>query len=69
MKIIFETLFTPSFDVLHSPPKVNTDHVELTFQDLLLYCTKKVPENHNKIIHFHHGGETHFLVLAKTLIY
>ena len=68
-KIIFETLFSPSFDVLHSSPIVYMDHTELIFQDLLLYCTKKVPENHNKFFHFRHGGETHFLVLAQTLIY
>ena len=69
MKIIFETLFSPAFDVLHSPPIVYMDHTELIFQDLLLYCTKKVPENHNLFFHFRHGGETHFLVLAQTLIY
>ena len=67
-KIIFETLFSPSFDVLHSSPIVYMDHTELIFQDLLLYCTKKVPKNHNQLFHFRHGGETHFLVLAQTLI-
>ena len=46
-KIIFETLFSPSFDVLHSSPIVYMDHTELIFQDLLLYCTKKVAKNHN----------------------
>ena len=45
------------------------DHTEHNFQDLLLYCTKKVAENHNQFFHFRHGGETHFLVLAQTLIY
>ena len=67
-KIIFETSFSPSFDVLHSSPIVYMDHTELIFQDLLLYGTKKVPENHNQFLHFRHGGETHFLVLAQTLI-
>ena len=38
------------------------------FQDLFLYCTKKVPEYHNQFWYFQHGGETHFLVLAQTLI-
>ena len=68
-KTIFVTLFSPSFDVLHSSPIVHIDHMELLIQDLLLYCTKKVPENHNNFFHFCHGGETHFLVLARTLIY
>ena len=67
-KIIFETLFSPSFDVLHSSPIVYMDHTELIFQDLLLYCTKKVSENQNQFFHFSNGGETHFLVLAQTLI-
>ena len=68
-KIIFEIIFSPSFDVLHSSPIVYMDHTELIFQDILLYCTKKVLKNHNKFFHFRHGGETHFLVLAQTLIY
>ena len=38
------------------------------FQDLILYCTKKVPRNPNQFCHFCHGGGTHFLVLAPTLI-
>ena len=42
-----ETLFSPLFDVLHSSPMVYMNHTEPIFQDLLLYCTKKVPENHN----------------------
>ena len=67
-KIISETLFFSSFDVLHSSPLVYMDHTELIFQDLFLYCTKKVAENHNKFFHFRHEGETHFLVLAQTLI-
>ena len=45
--IYFETLFASSFDVLHSLPLVYLNHTELIFQDLLLYCTKKVPDNHN----------------------
>ena len=68
-KIIFETSFTPSFDVRHRAPIVYIDHTELIFQDLLLYGTKKVPENPNQFFHFCHGGETHFLVLAQTFIY
>ena len=68
-KIIFETLFSTPFDVLHSSPIVYLDHRELIFQDLLLYRTKKVAENHNQFFHFCHGGKTHFLVLAQTLIY
>ena len=44
------------------------DHTELIFQDLLLYHTNKVPENHNQFFHFCHGGETHFLVLAQTFM-
>ena len=41
-KIIFVTLFSPTFDVLHSWPIVHMDRTELIFQDLLLYCTKNV---------------------------
>ena len=67
-KIIFETLFSPSFELLHSSPIVFTDHTELIFQDLLLYCTQKVKENQNQSVHFRHRGETHFLVLAQTSI-
>ena len=68
-KIIFETLFSPSFDVPHSSPIVYMDHTELIFQDLLLHCTNKVAKNHNKFFHFCHGSETHFLVLAQNLIF
>ena len=68
-EISFETLFSPSFDVPHSSPIVYMNHTELMFQDLLfLYCTKNVPENNNNFFHFCHRGETHFLVLAQTLI-
>ena len=67
-KNFVETLFSPSFDVLHSSPIVYMDHMALIFQDLLLYCTKKVAENHNQFFQFRHGGETHFLVIARTLI-
>ena len=45
------------------------NHMEYMFQDLPFYCTKKVPKNHNHFFHFRHGGGTHFLVLAQTLIY
>ena len=44
-------------------------HPEFIFQDLFLYCTNEVPKNHNKLLYFFHGGETHFLMLAQTLIY
>ena len=40
-------MFSPSFDVLHSSSMVYMNHTELMFQDILLYWTKKVPENHN----------------------
>ena len=66
-KIILETLFFPSFDMLHGSPIVFRDHTELIFQDLLLYFTKKVAEN--PFFPFRHGRETHYLVLAQTLIY
>ena len=39
------------------------------FQDILFYCINKVPKNHNQFGYFRHRGETHFLVLAQTLIY
>ena len=45
--INFETLFSPSFDVLYISPIVYMNHTELIFQGLLLYWTKKVPEYHN----------------------
>ena len=51
-KIIFENFFSSSFDVLHSSPIVHMDHTELIILDLLLYCTKKVPENN-----FCHGQD------------
>ena len=54
-EIDFETEFSPSFDVLHSSPMVYINHMELMFQDLLLYCTKKVPENHNSFFTFVKG--------------
>ena len=40
-KINFDTLFPPSFDVLHSWPMVYMNHTELIFQDLLIYCTRR----------------------------
>ena len=64
--IIFESLFSPSFDVLYSSPIVYMDHTEPVFHDLLFYCTQKVTII---FFHFFHGGETHFLVLAQALIY
>ena len=47
-KLIFETLFSPSFNVLHSSPIVYMVHTEPIFKDLLLYCTRKVVKNHNQ---------------------
>ena len=38
------------------------------FQFLPFNCTKGAPENHNQFCDFCHGGETHFLVLAQTLM-
>ena len=55
--------------MLHSSSIVYMDHTEPIFQDLLLICTKWLPKNHNNCFHFCHGGETHFLVPAQTLIY
>ena len=54
--LTFETLFSPSFDVLYSSPIVLMDHTELIFQDLLLYCTKKVAENQNNFLVLLSGG-------------
>ena len=45
------------------------NQMEHMFQDLPFYCTKKVPKKHNQFFHLCHGGGTHFLVLAQTLIY
>ena len=64
----FETLFSASFDVLHSSPMGYMNNTELIFQDLLLFCTKKIPKYHNQFVHFRHGGETYVLVLAQTLM-
>ena len=38
------------------------------FQNQFFYGTNQVPKNHNQCWYFRHGGETHFLVLAQTLI-
>ena len=35
----------------------------------IFYCTNQVPANHNQFWYFCHGDDTHFLVLARTLIY
>ena len=43
--------------------------MEHILQKLHFYCTKKVPKNLNQFCHFRHGGGTHFLVLARTLMY
>ena len=45
------------------------NHMKHIFQGLPFCCTKEFPENHIHFYHFCHGGETHFLVLAHTLIY
>ena len=68
-KNYFEFVISPSFNKLHCSTIVNMNQSEHMFQDLPFYCTKKVPKNHNQYCHFCHGGETHFLVLAQTLIY
>ena len=68
-KTYFESLISPSFDELHCSTIVHMNHMEHMFQDLTFYCTKKVTKNHNHFFHFCHGGGTHFLVLAQTLIY
>ena len=67
-KTYFESLISPLFDELHFSTIVHMNHMEHMFQDLPFYCTKKVPKNHNQFFHFHHGGGTHFLVVAQTLI-
>ena len=69
MNINFATFFSPSFDVLYSSPMIHMNHTELIFHDVVLYCTKKVQENHNNFFSLLSQGETHFLVLAQTLIY
>ena len=68
-KTYFESLISPSFNELHCSTIVHMNHMEHMFQDLPFYCTKKVPKNYNHFFHFSHGGGTHFLVLAQTLIY
>ena len=68
-KFIFNHHFSPSFDELLCSPIVVMNHLEPMVQDLPFYCTKKVPKIHNQFFHFCHGGGTHFLVLAQTLIY
>ena len=68
-KTYFESLISPSFDELHCSTIVHMNHMEHMFQDLPFYCTKKDPKTHNHLFHFCHGGGTHFLLLAQTLIY
>ena len=68
-KTYFESLISPSFDELHCSTIVHINPMEHMFQDLPFYCIKKVPKNHYQFFHFRHGGGTHFLVLAQTLIY
>ena len=67
-KIDFESSIAPLFDELHCSQIVHMNRMEPIFQDLPFYCTKKVPKIHNKFCHFRHGGGTHFLVLALTLM-
>ena len=68
-KTYFESLISLPFDVLHCSRIVHMNHTEHTFQYLPVDCTNKVPKNHNYFFHFCHGGGTHLLVLAQTLIY
>ena len=68
-KTYFESLISPSFDELDCSKIAHMNHMEHMFQDLPFYCTNKVPKNHNQFFHFCHGGGTHLLVLAQTLIY
>ena len=68
-KTYFELLISPSFVELHCWTIVHMNHMKHIFQDLPFYCTNKVPKNHNQLFHFCHGGGTHFLVLAQTLIH
>ena len=69
-KTYFELLISPSFDELRCSTIVHKNPMEHMFLDLPFSCTKKVPKNHNYIFsRFRHGGGTHYLVLAQTLIY
>ena len=54
-----------SFNELYYSPIVHIKHMKPIVQDLTFYCTKKIPNKN----HFCHAGETHFGVLAKTLIF
>ena len=67
-KNYFEKFISRLFDEVHCSPIFFMIRLVFIFQDLIFYCTKKVPKNHNQFWYFRHGGETHFLVLAQTLI-
>ena len=56
-KTYFESLISPSFDELHCSTIVPMNHMELMFQDLSFYCTKKVPKNHKQFFTFVTGLE------------
>ena len=68
-KNYLEKISSRSFDEVHCSPFFFIIRLVFIFQDQIFYCTKKVSKNHNKFWYFRHGGETHFLVLAQTLIY
>ena len=65
----FEKLISRLFDEVHCSQIFFMIRLVFIFQDQIFYCTKNVPKNHNKFGYFRHGGETHFLVLAETLMY
>ena len=47
-KIMFETSFSPLFDVLHSSRIVYMDHTELIFQDFFYIATKRSQKSQSK---------------------
>ena len=58
--------------ISYCSPIVNINSIKLIFLDLpsynKTYCNKKLPDNQNKCCHFCHGGETHFLMFAQTMM-
>ena len=64
-----QKLISRLFDEVHFSPIFFIIRLVFIFQDKIFYCTKKFPKNLNQFWYFRQGGETHFLVLAQTLIY
>ena len=65
----FKSLISSLFYELYCSTIVHLNQMEHMFQDLPFLWHQESTKNHNHFCHFCHGGGTHFLVLAQTLIY